>query len=261
MKLLVLPLLALLASCATDIDFKIPSHRFMDPETRGSDIFKGEWDGYIQTSYQTDHKLTMTEVYDYGVFGSRVDEGQALERTTNLGWQFAVGLVPMLDISYRRNGDSPGMLIGKVQLYGESFKEKKDGLKFAAWAGVGGMSEDEGTLTVASNNQTRSYNGKIDVTASEVGASIGYRFDSWIIAYFNGTYAVYESESVLTSNVHPTVNVKGDAKLEAAVFGIKFGGQDASMHLEVGASRVTWDKDIKLEQEIGTGAVALTVEF
>lgn len=261
MRILLLVAMLFLTSCATDIDYKIPAHRFMDPETRGTSIFAGEGSWFVQASYQTDHKLTMTEVYDYGVFGTTVDDGQALERTTNFGIQAGLGLFPMLDVLIRDNGDSPGMLVGKVQLVGAGLKERQEGFKLALWGGVGSMKEDEGTMTITSGGTSRTYSGEIEVTPWELGSSIGYRFAPSAIVYLNGVYGNYASESTLKSNVHSTVVVKGDAILEAVALGVKLGDRGIACHLEVGASRVSWKEDIKIEQEIGTAAVALSVEL
>lgn len=261
-KLLILSLL-FLSACATDIDYKIPAHRFMDPETRGSSLLKAEFSGFGQLSYQTDHKLTMSEVYDYGVFGTQVNTGQALSRTTNLGIQAGLGIVPMVDVMLRQNGDSPTMLLAKVQLLGAHALENKEGFKLALWGGAGSMEEDEGTLTVTrSNGNSRTYNGKIEVNPFELGASVGYRISNKALFYLNGTFARYPSKSTLTSNVNPTVIVEGDAELEAIALGFKIGeAKGVSGHIEVGASRVKWGDDIKIEQEIGTGAVAISVGF
>lgn len=253
--------LLLLTGCATDIDYKIPAHRFMDPETRGTSILAGEASWFLQASYQSDHKLTMTEVYDFGVFGTTVDDDAALERATNFGVQAGLGLAPMIDILIRDNGDSPGMLVGKLQLLGSSLKERQEGFKLAVWGGVGSMKEDEGTLTVTSGGTSRTYSGEIEVTPWELGSTIGYRFAPSAIVYLNGVYGNYASESTLKSDVHPTVVVKGDAKLEAVALGLKLGDQGVACHIEVGASRVSWKEEIKIEQEIGTAAVALSVEI
>lgn len=256
----ILLILLFLSGCATDIDYKIPAHRFVDPETRGTALFAGEASGFAQISYQTGHKITMTEVYDFGVFGTTVDDGQALSRTTNMGLQAGLGILPMFDVHIRDNGDSPTMLIGKIQLLGAYGKERKEGVKFALWGGAGSMEEDVGTLTVTNSSSSNTYAGKIEVTPWEVGSSLGYRFDSFSMLYLNGVYARYPSTSTLTGTT-PTVIVKGDAKFEAIALGFKFGGGDVSCHLEVGASRVSWDGDIKIEQEIGTGAIALSLEI
>src|SRR5690606_11765169 len=145
-------------------------------------------------SYQSDHKLTMTEVYDFGVFGTSVNDGQALSRTTNMGLQAGLGILPMFDVLVRDNGDSPTMIIGKVQLFGEYAKERKDGFKLALWAGVGSMEEEEGTLIVTSGGSSNTYSGKIEVTPWELGSSIGYRFSPGVIVYVNGVYGKYASK-------------------------------------------------------------------
>lgn len=259
-KLLILSLL-LLSACATDIDYKIPAHRFMDPETRGSSLLSGEFSGFGQLSYQTDHKLTMSEVYDFGVFNESVNTGQALSRTTNLGLQAGLGIVPMVDVMLRQNGDSPSMLLAKIQLIGAYALENKEGFKLALWGGAGSMEEDEGTLNVTRNNgSSRTYNGKIEVHPFELGMSAGYRFSDKALFYLNGTFARYPSKSTLTSNINPTVIVEGDAELEAVALGVKLGeAKGVSAHIEVGASRVKWGDDIKIEQSIGTGAVAISL--
>lgn len=262
LKLCSFSLISVIAiGCATDIDYKIPAHRFMDPETRGTSILDGEASWFVQTSYQSDHKLTMTEVYDFGVFGSSVNDDQALERTTNFGVQAGLGIVPMFDVLVRDNGDSPAMLVGKVQVLGSSLKERQDGFKLALWGGVGSMDEDEGTMTISSGGSSRTYSGKIEVTPWELGTSVGYRFAPSAIVYLNGVYGNYASKSTLTSTTNPTVVVKGDAILEAVALGLKLGDKGVACHLEVGASRVSWEDDIKIEQEIGTAAIALSLEI
>tara|TARA_R110000868_G_scaffold155691_6_gene382156 strand:+ start:22921 stop:23628 length:708 start_codon:yes stop_codon:yes gene_type:complete len=233
----------------------------MDPETRGASILKGEFSGFGQLSYQSDHKLTMSEVYDFGVFGEQVNTGQALSRTMNLGLQAGLGLFPMVDIQLRENGDSPAMLLAKLQLFGAHALEAKEGFKLAMWAGAGSMEEDEGSLTVTrGNGNTRSYNGQIEVTPYEFGASAGYRFSDKTMLYLNATMARYPSKSTLTSSSNPTVVVKGDADLSAVALGFKLGeAKGVSAHFEIGASRVKWGDDIKIEQDIGTGGVAISV--
>lgn len=260
-NLKLLSLILLVSSCATDIDYKIPVHRFMDPETRGTSIFQGELSGFGQFSFQSDHKLTMTEVFTFGVFGSTVDESQALSRTSNFGVQAGLGILPRLDIHLRNNGDSPLMLVTKWQVLGEGAVKAAPGFKLALWAGVGSMDEDEGSLTVTDNdNSTETYAGKIEVTPWEVGLSAGQRLTDKILLYLNATYGKYPSKSTLTSS-SPNLIIKGDAELEALSLGGKFGDNRLACHVEFGASRVKWKNDIEIEQEIGTAGVAVSIGF
>lgn len=129
--------LFLFISCATDIDYKIPAHRFVDPETRGTSLFRGELSGFGQVSYQLDTKLTMTEVYDYGVFGSAVNDKQAFDKTGNIGVQAGLGIFPQVDILYRDNGDSPRMGLLKVQVLGSGLNQIQEEFKLALWGGAG----------------------------------------------------------------------------------------------------------------------------
>ena len=146
--------LFLLVGCATDIDYKIPSHRFVDPETRGTSLFKGEYSGFGQLSYQSDTKLVMTEVYDLGVFGTSINENQAFEKTGNMGLQAGLGIVPAIDLIYRNNGDSPQIAILKVQILGSGFQNLQEELKLALWGGFGSMDENEGSMRISNENQT-----------------------------------------------------------------------------------------------------------
>ncbi|MBH49010.1 MAG: hypothetical protein CME71_12655 [Halobacteriovorax sp.] len=261
MKNLILLSLILLTGCATDIDYKIPSHRFMDPETRGTAIFKAELSGFYQLSYQSDHKLTMSEVYTFPVFGDQVNDGQALSDTLNLGMQAGLGILPMFDIHLRRNGDSPNMVLAKVQLLGDHANASKEGYKLALWAGVGAMEEDEGTLTITkSDGSTRTYSGAIEVHPYEVGTSFGYRMADYAMVYMNATFSRYPSKSTLTSSVNPTVVVEGDADLAAVALGFKLGKfKGVNGHFEIGASRVKWGENIKIEQDIGSAGVAISI--
>jgi hypothetical protein len=262
MKISIVFLMTLLLSgCAIDIDFKIPSHRFMDPETRGQNIFNGEIGGFAQASLQTEHKVTMTEVFDYGVLGATVSSEQVLSRSSGIGLQGALGIFPRLDVHMRMDADSPSMIIAKVQLLGEHGNDRKDGFKLGVWAGYGTMKESEGQLTVTSGNSTRSYSGEIEIHPWELGLTLGQRFAPAAMVYTSATHAKYPSKSTLTSNVHPTVVVQGTAELQALALGIKLGQTNISCHVEIGASRVRWREQIQYEQEIGTGAVALAIEF
>lgn len=255
---IILPLILLFTSCATDIDYKIPVHRFMDPETRGANLFQGEVSLFGQLSFQSTHKVTMTEVFTFGVFDAVVDEGQALSRTANFGAQAGLAILPRLDIHLRNNGDSPLMFVTKWQVLGEDAQKATPGFKLALWAGVGSMDEDEGSLTVTDNdNNSETYAGKIEVTPWELGLSGGHRLTDKILLYLNATYAKYPSQSTLTSS-SPTITIKGNAELEALSLGAKFGDHKLACHVEIGASRVKWKNDIEIEQEIGTAAVAVS---
>mgnify|MGYP003643515175 CR=1 FL=1 len=263
MKNLILLALILLTGCATDIDYKIPSHRFMDPETRGSAIYKAEFSGFYQLSYQSDHKLTMTEVFSFPVFGDQVNDGQALSDTLNLGMQAGLGILPMVDLHFRQNGDSPSMVLAKVQLLGEHANASKDGFKLAVWGGVGSMEEDEGSLTITKGDGTkRFYTGAIEVHPFEVGTTFGYRMADYAMVYMNMTFSRYASKSTLTSSVNPTVVVEGDADLAAVALGFKLGRfKGVNGHFEIGASRVKWGDQIKIEQDIGSAGVAISIEI
>lgn len=258
---ILLILLQLFVSCAVDIDYKIPVHRFMDPETQGTKIFNGEVDGMIQLSIQKDHKLTMTEVFDFSVFGTSVSEDQAFSHTSNVGLQLGLGLFPMMDLYYRENGDSPAMVVAKFQVFGTHAKEMAEGFKLGLWAGAGHMDENEGTLTVANNGSSRTYSGEIEVTPWELGLTLGQRFSPNFILYLNALHARYDSKSTLTSNVHPTVTVEGEAQLSALNLGLKYSVNRFALHLEFGASDVRWNEQLNLRQRIGSGAVATSFTF
>lgn len=254
-------LLILLASCATDIDYKIPAHRFVDPETRGTSLFQGEVSGFAQLSYQRNTKLTMSEVYDFGVFGSSVNDEQAFEETSNLGFQTGLGLFSRLDLIYRNNGDSPEMGLVKLQLIGEGLRELKEEFKLAIWAGAGSMDENEGSLTLNDGDQIKTFNGSIEVDPWELGLSLGQRLNPNSLIYLNLVHAKYPSRSTLLSSDDPDIIVKGTAKQQALTLGLKVHQQNISCHLEAGYTHVKWDEDIDVKEEIATLGLAVSSEF
>ena len=264
MKKILLVLPFVLVGCATDIDYKIPVHRFMDPETRGATLWKAEFDGFAQISYQQDHKLTMTEVYDFGVFGASVNDDLALSETGNLGQLYGLGIAPHVDFHYRDNGDSPHMFLTKVQVLGKTAAENKEGFKLSFWGGLGKMDENEGSLTVENdqNGDQKTFSGKIEVDPWEVGLSLGYRTHEKVIIYLNSVYANYASKSTLESDTENDLRIKGDAILKALTFGTRLGGSDGvSCHLELGLSEVKWKEEVDIQNLRASLAGALSWYF
>jgi hypothetical protein len=251
--------LFLLVGCATDIDYKIPSHRFVDPETRGTSVLKGEYSGFGQFSYQSNTKHIMTEVYDLGVFGTSINEDQAFEKTGNMGLQAGLGIIPEVDFIYRDNGDSPRMGLLKVQILGSGFNKLQEEFKLAFWAGLGSMNEDEGVMRITNENQSELFNGRIEVSPWELGFSFGQRLSSRSLAYMNIVYAKYASESKLTSTSRADTTITGDIKQQAIALGLKLHQQHISCHIEAGYTQIEWDDS--LEHKMASLGVGVSVEF
>lgn len=213
-----------------------------------------------QLSFQSDHKVTMTEVYDFGILGTTINDDQALSRTTNLGIQAAMGVIPSVDLHLRNNGDSPLMFISKWQFIGNHLNAAENGFKMAIWGGVGSMEEDEGSLIVENETQKKTFNGKIKVTPWELGLSFGHRFAPRALVYSNALYAKYPSTSTLTQS-NEVKTIKGDALLESVILGLRFGDHRLACHVEIAASRLRWKGDQTLQQEIGTMGFGVQLGF
>jgi hypothetical protein len=251
LHLVSLLILLTLGGCALTIDYKIPAHRFMDPETRGYNLFKDGGSGFIQMSAQADHTITMSSVYTFGVFGDSINEDQALTKSGNLGGQAGIGILERFDLQIRGNLDSPAMVIGKWQILGDTLKTQASGWKLAVWGGYGTMGEESSLTVTADDNTKRDYKGELDVTATELGLSCGYRSSPAVISYINFTYANYDAKSVLTSTTNPTVNVDGVTTLKAINLGFKLGeAKGISTNLELGGSQVKWTKGSEISQDL-----------
>lgn len=241
--MLKLLLLSLLTSCAAlKVDYKMPNHRFMDPETRGTNVLK-ERSWFILTQMSAAKELELSSVSTNFVFpGETVSDNQAFSDSLMLGLQAGLGIMPFLDVHYRVDHDAPSMLITKIQLLGGSVKDLSEGHKLALWGGMGSMSESD-NLTISNGDGSikRSYEGELSVRAYEGGLSYGYRFSPIFMSYVNLVHARFNANSMLTSPSNPTVIVRGMTNQNAANLGVKFGySQRVYTHLELGYSMVEW---------------------
>lgn len=238
-------------SCALRVDYKMPNHRFMDPETRGTNILQ-ERSWFLTTHFSGAQELELSSISTNFVFpGETVSDKQAFEGSATIGLQAGMGIAPFLDMHYRIDYDAPSMLIAKMQLLGGSAKEASTGHKLAIWGGMGSMSESE-NLTVSNSDGSiqRSYDGDLSVRAWEGGMSYGYRFTPLFMTYLNLVHARFNANSLLTSASLPTIAVRGMTNQNAANLGIKFGyAQRVFTHIELGYSQVEWREGERFKNE------------
>ncbi len=238
-------------SCALRVDYKLPNHRFMDPETRGTNILN-ERSWFLTTHLSGVQELELSSVSTNFVFpGETVSDNQAFESSVTMGLQAGMGIVPFLDLHYRVDYDAPGMLIAKLQLLGGSAKEASAGHKLALWGGLGSMSESD-NLTVSNEDGStqRSYDSDLSVRAHEMGVSYGYRFTPLFMTYLNLVHARFNANSILVSPTNPNVIVQGMTNQNVANLGIKFGyAQRVFTHVELGYSQVEWRERERFKNE------------
>ena len=259
----ILSLLVFTSCAALNVDYKMPNHRFMDPETRGTNILN-ERSWFILTHMSAAKELDLSGVSTNFVFpGESVSDDQTFSDSLMLGLQAGLGIMPFLDVHYRIDHDAPSMLITKIQLLGGSVKELKEGHKLALWGGVGSMSESD-SLTISNGDGSikRNYEGELSVRAYEGGLSYGYRFSPIFLTYLNLVHARFNANSQLTSTTNPTVIVRGMTNQNAANLGVKFGySQRVFTNLELGYSMVEWREREKFKYDGMSFGVTFGIGF
>ena len=160
--------LILFTGCALRVDYKLPVNRFIDPETRGTNILK-ERSWFIASHVAMAYNLGLSSVSTNLVFpGESLSEDQGFYKSSTLGLQAGLGILPFLDFHYRVDHDSPSMLISKLQLLGTSAKEMSIGHKLALWGGMGSMSDSDSLdVSMADGSNNREYIGDLSVRAYE----------------------------------------------------------------------------------------------
>jgi hypothetical protein len=253
-KLIQITILLTLTSCATDIDYHVPLTRFDSPETKG-DFLAGD----VGINWGVSHRVRTAEVAESifpSIFDPTIDNDTATERRSHGSINASLGLLKRLDFNYESFGDGPSMYGVKFQFFGAPEMAKSKGFKASIKGSIGGMSEDEGTLSVNTTSGTRSYNGNIDVDAMDAALNVGYRFNPTFLMYLNSVYSDHKVKSTLSSTSFDTVVVNGNVQTLGTLLGLRISNDGGSMFLKIegGYFKSSWNSSIEQESvPIGVG--------
>ncbi len=224
MKLLcLLLLLILLTSCSTKIDYHMATTRFDTPEVSG-----GLLDGSVEWNVASSRKVILGEVWtNWFIFSSATTyDDQYIESSINyMNLSFELGLLPILDIYQDSHWDSPAIYGVKIQLFGSSRKEVKEGMKVALKLGLGSANGDKesNVYTDSDGVTTSSVESEMSIDAYEAAMIVGYRTNQRLIWYLNSFYQYYKVESELVKDGVTELTANGISRNYGLLAGMRFG--------------------------------------
>ena len=187
LKILTLLFIAVLTSCSTDIDYRMPSNRFQGPEAIGKTLgIRGD------LTYKGGHKVNLAEVSG-DILSDTVDvnDESNIDRSRGLGLDGRLGILEPLDIFYSVSDDAPSVLGLKYQVLGAG----GEGVKLAVGAGYGSGKEDK-IVRIGEADFTVD----LDLVSYEGFVSFGYRRNEFVMAYLTAYYSEYTVEASLDSS-------------------------------------------------------------
>jgi len=192
-----------------NLDHHISSTMGLIPESSGH--FLG---GSLEPlDFHTDHKINLAKSTQTSLFGSvsdtEVSTTKSLERSGGMGIKGTLGLLKRLDYVLKSHTESPTMHGFKLQLIGDSFKEKKNGFKMALAALYGqGTDTEDGHFSISIDDQAAdefdNASGEILMKQREVALILGYRFTNFFLLFSAASYTHVDSKATLTINAKPT---------------------------------------------------------
>ncbi len=246
-------------SCATDIDFRIPTNRFESPETNGG-FLRGE----IDLGYESSQRVSLTEIWDYSIFGidyaTEVSDGTYISERQEPVFKLSLGILSRLDLFTRSSYDSPDMYGAKFQFWGTPRLAKQPGLKMAIAASIGSDTWDESNLTATNpdNQNEIEYDSELTVDAYDLSFIMGYRLTPSFLTYLNIYYSNYNADASLTKPDQTTHDYSSDTNTQGALLGIQLG-ERGIVKLEAGYSKTedtesgAEDERVSLGASIGLG--------
>ena len=236
--LLLCPLLLLLGSCSTTLDFHVPTQSFSAPEVLGESLAVS-----TQATFSNSTKYRLSRLEQSSIFSSQIDVSTE-EGTTKdniLNFTGAVGLGNAVEATYRSYADSPNLVGAKVQLLGRDGVKKKEGLKLSLQAGYGTGEVDNKTLSSSNGSgTTRSYNAVLDIDAYELGGSFGYRLNEYFLPYLSYSFRSYDATGNLTSASFTDQTIRGRAKVQSTQLGLLMSKNKLFIQFEGGHARSSW---------------------
>jgi len=241
-------LLLFFISCShkiLNVDHHISSTMGLIPETSGH--FLG---GSLEpVNFHTDHKLNLVQSTQTSLFGyvsnTEVSTTKSLEQSGGMGIKGTLGLLKRLDYVIKSHTEAPTMHGFKLQILGDSFKEKKNGFKLAVAALYGqGTDTEEGSLTVSIEDQAvdkfDNASGEVLMKQREVALILGYRFTNFFLLFSAAAYTHVDSKATLNVNSKPTFVLAESEYFSGTVGGrvhTHFDSINVFTQMEVGRSR------------------------
>ncbi len=214
-----------LISCSTKIDYKIPITRFDIPEVSG-EFLKGSVEWNIAASQE----VTLGEIWStYLIFGTThtTYDQQYFENSYNIAdLTLELGVLPIIDIYTESHEDSTNSSGIKIQLWGESRKDNKEGLKAALKLGYGTGSDtanDTSTYYNSDNTQSSRVEGNVKLKSYDSALIVGYRKNANMIAYLNTFFYYYDVDATLIKDSTTTLTANGISRSYGALAGVRFG--------------------------------------
>jgi hypothetical protein len=202
-------IIGFLASCSTDIDYRMPANRFQGPEALGKTLgIRGD------LTYKGGHKVNLAEVSgDILSDSADVNSDSNIDRSRGLGLDGRLGIVAPVDIFYSVNDDGPSVIGLKYQFLGDSGGE---GVKLAIGGGYGSGKEDK-AVTIG-NTQ---YTVDLDLVSMEGFVSLGYRANQHVMAYLTGFYSEYTVDATLDANGSTDLTIDGYSRSSGVMGGLE----------------------------------------
>ena len=250
---LLLPLLFLFVSCATELDFKMPINRMMTPETTGKTL------GFeAQLTYVGSEKVSLARVADFMFSSATITTAEGIDRSRGLGTNAAIGIHERVDFYLSDSSDTSMTFGAKFQLLGSSYDKREAGsFSMAIAGGYGSGDSDEGRIVTDDNTE---YTTEVQLTTFEYMLLLGYRANKNIMVYLNLFRSLHKVEAALKQNGIATKNVDGDSEMKAANLGIKLSSSDGNGfgHIELGYGYGNYEDGLKQHAltyafSIGTG--------
>src|SRR3989339_460333 len=240
-------LLTFFISCShkvLNVDHHISSTMGLIPESNGH--FLG---GSLEpVNFHTDHKINLVKSTQSSLFGyvsnTEVDTTKTLEPSGGTGIKGTLGLLKRLDYVLKSHSESPTLHGLKLQIVGDSFKERKNGLKLAVAALYGqGTDTEEGHFSVSIEDQTAdtfdNVSSEILMKQRELALILGYRFTNFFLLFSAASYTHVDSRATLNVNSKPTFVLAESEYFSGTVGGrvhTNFNSINVFTQMEVGRS-------------------------
>lgn len=255
--ILILGLLCFFASCSSTLDFHVPTQSFSSPEVVGKTLAVK-----TQASFSNSTKYRLARLEQAAIFSSQVnvstEEGTTKDNVFNA--TLGLGLGNAVEATYRAYTDSPDLLGAKVQIVGRDGVKKNEGIKLSVFGGYGSGEVDNKTLSASNGSgTTREYNSVLDIKAYELGTSLGYRVNQYLLPYLSYAYRSYDSEGTLTSSGLSDQVINGRAKVQSAQVGILLSKEKLFLQFEGGFAKSKW-RDAEERDDYTLGA-SLGLQF
>lgn len=257
----ILVLVILVSSCATSINFKPASHRFLSPETSGTRITE-ELSGSIAIQAQSTQKIVVSRYYDWGGFGSTLKKEETIEESQMFQFSTHLGIFAHSDIAIQLGGSSPTTFIYKYQFLGNHRNDFSEQMSASVWIGRRLQGEDKNISSENFDGERREkFSSEMDLKGFEIGFSIGKRVSNTTLLYSNIFYANDTVESKIKAENKGEFDLNGKHQSYHINLGAQFERDSTSLAFEAGVSNSEWSGSESVDQTALTFGVQAAYQF